>query len=88
MRWVAQPLALLDTCQRRYGDVFSLRAPGGEKFVIVATPDLIKQVLAADTDVLLAGVGNATLLEPMLGKHSLLTLDGREHLRQRRLLLP
>jgi cytochrome P450 len=37
---------------------------------------------------LLAGVGNATLLEPMLGKHSLLTLDGAEHLRERRLLLP
>jgi cytochrome P450 len=38
--------------------------------------------------VLLAGQGNATLLEPMLGKFSLLTLDGAEHLRQRRLLLP
>ncbi len=87
-RWVARPLALLDDCQRRFGDVFSLRAPGQGRFIIVATPELIKQVLAADSDVLLAGVGNATLLEPMLGKHSLLTLDGREHLRQRRLLLP
>src|SRR6185503_19383645 len=34
------------------------------------------------------GVGNATLLEPVVGRHSLLTLDGRELLRQRRLLLP
>jgi len=83
-----QPLSLLDECHARYGDVFSLRAPGGVKFVIVATPELIKQVVAADAAVLLAGVGNATLLEPMLGKHSLLTLDGKEHLRQRRLLLP
>jgi cytochrome P450 len=87
-RWVARPLSLLDDCHARFGDVFSLRAPGGEQFVIVSAPELIKQVLAADTDVLLAGVGNATLLEPMLGRHSLLTLDGREHLRQRRLLLP
>ncbi len=87
-RWVVRPLALLDDCHRRFGDVFSLRAPNGETFVIVSTPELIKQVLAADTDVLLAGVGNATLLEPILGSHSLLTLDGKEHLRQRRLLLP
>lgn len=88
VRWIAQPLDLLDDCHRRFGDVFSLRAPGQGRFIIVSTPELIKQVLAADSDVLLAGVGNATLLEPMLGKHSLLTLDGREHLRQRRLLLP
>ncbi len=87
-RWVVQPTQLLEDCQRQYGDVFSLRAPGGARFVIVAVPELVKQVLAADPDVLLAGVGNATLLEPMLGRHSLLTLDGKEHLRQRRLLLP
>jgi cytochrome P450 len=78
----------LEQSHRRYGDVFSMRAPGGTAFVIVADPDLIKQVVTADPDVLLAGVGNAMLLEPMLGKHSLLTLDGREHMRQRRLLLP
>jgi cytochrome P450 len=87
-RWVRQPLKLLDESQQRYGDVFTMSAPGKVGFVIVGTPELIKQVVTADPDVLLAGVGNATLLEPMLGKHSLLTLDGAEHLRQRRLLLP
>ena len=88
LRWVAQPLTLLDDCHRRFGDVFSMSAPWGGRFIIVADPELIKQVVTADPDVLHAGEGNATLLEPMLGKHSLLTLDGREHLRQRRLLLP
>jgi cytochrome P450 len=88
-RWIVHPLRLLDECQRRYGNVFTLQAPGtGNSFVIVGDPDLIKQVLTGDSDTLLAGAGNATILEPMLGKHSLLTLDGPEHLRQRRLLLP
>jgi cytochrome P450 len=87
-RWIVHPLRLLADCQRRYGDVFTWRALGDERFVIVGDPELIKQVLTADPDTLLAGEGNATLLEPMLGKHSLLTLDGAEHLRQRRLLLP
>jgi cytochrome P450 len=87
-RWIIHPLRLLEECQRRFGDVFTLSAPAGGSFVIVGEPDLIKQVLTADADTLLAGAGNATVLEPMLGKHSLLTLDGAEHLRQRRLLLP
>ncbi len=87
-RWVVRPLQLLDQCQARYGDVFTLNAPRGERFVIVADPDLIKEILVADPDTLLAGQGNATILEPMLGRYSLLTLDGADHLRQRRLLLP
>ncbi len=87
-RWVIHPLTLLRESQEKYGDVFTLRAPRDENFVVVADPDLIKQVLTADSDILLAGKGNATILEPMLGKYSLLTLDGADHLRQRRLLLP
>ncbi|MBL0219530.1 MAG: cytochrome P450 [Myxococcales bacterium] len=87
-QWIARPLQLLAQCQRRFGDVFTLRAPKEGNFVVVANPELIKAVLTADPDTLLAGQGNATMLEPMLGKHSLLTLDGAEHLRQRRLLLP
>lgn len=87
-RWIVHPLRLLADCQRRYGDAFTLHAPGGERVVVAGDPDLIKRVLTADPETLLAGKGNATLLEPMLGKHSLLTLDGAEHLRQRRLLLP
>jgi cytochrome P450 len=87
-RWIIHPLRLLDECQRRFGNVFTLSAPAGGSFVIVGDPELIRQVLTADAETLLAGAGNATILEPMLGKHSLLTLDGAEHLRQRRLLLP
>ena len=79
---------MLEQYHRRYGDVFAMRAPGGGSFMVIADPQLIKEVFAADPDVLLAGVGNATILEPMLGKHSLLTLDGAEHLRERRMLLP
>lgn len=87
-RWVLHPLRLLRECHAEFGDVFTLHAPRGERFVIVADPDLIKQVVTADSATLLAGKGNATLLEPMLGRFSLLTLDGADHLRQRRLLLP
>jgi cytochrome P450 len=87
-QWIARPLPLLDAYHRRYGSVFTMTAPTEGKFVIVADPELVKQIFKAPTDVLLAGVGNASILEPMFGKRSLLTLDGDEHLRQRRLLTP
>jgi cytochrome P450 len=38
--------------------------------------------------VLRAGEANATILEPIVGPHSVLVLDGPEHLRQRKLILP
>ncbi|HTL36607.1 MAG TPA: cytochrome P450, partial [Kofleriaceae bacterium] len=88
LKWVFQPIQLLEDCHREFGDVFTWRGFREGNFVIVSDPELIKQVFAADPDTLLAGVGNAVLLEPLLGSRSLLTLDGAEHLRQRRLLLP
>ncbi len=87
-RWVVHPLRLLDECHARYGDVFTFRAPVDGNLVIIGDPVLIREVLIADPDTLLAGAGNATLLEPLLGTHSLLTLDGAAHQRQRRLLSP
>ncbi len=87
-RWILSPLKMLEECRARYGDVFSFKGFQGRHFVIVGDPALIKQIFTGDPDTLLAGAGNAVLLEPILGKHSLLTLDRGEHLRQRRLLLP
>ncbi len=86
-RWIARPLPYLEECRRRFGDVFTLHWMGAGTVVMVCAPELVKKVFTADPDVLQAGEGNS-LLEPMLGKHSLLLLDGAEHLRERRLLLP
>jgi cytochrome P450 len=74
-------------CARRYGDPFTLRMPGFGAFVMLSAPELIKQVFTGDPEKLHAGKANA-VLEPVVGRHSVLLLDGKEHLRQRRLLLP
>ena len=50
-------------------------------------PELIKKVFTGDPDKLPAGEANVAL-EPVLGQRSLLLLDGPEHVRQRRLMLP
>ncbi len=86
--WLKRPTWFLDYCSRTYGDVFTVRLPFGITLVHVTSPDLVKAVFGGSDDVLRAGEANATILEPIVGPHSVLVLDGPEHLRQRKLILP
>ena len=56
-------------------------------WVVLSNPEHIKQVFTGDPRVFHAGEGNQVLL-PVLGEHSLLLLDERAHMEQRKLLLP
>jgi unspecific monooxygenase len=84
---MARPIEFLMGCQRRYGDVFSLATIMFGPEVAVTTPELVRQVFSGDPDQLRAGEANI-VLEPLLGPRSVLLLDGAEHLRQRRLMMP
>src|SRR4051794_34940557 len=77
----------LDACRRRYGDVVTMSTAFDSKFVMVFDPDLLKKVFQAPPGRLRAGEANA-LLGQILGERSVLVLDGAEHLRQRKLMLP
>lgn len=81
------PATWIDSCRRRYGDVVTFRSLFDPEFVMVFDADLVKQVFRGSPDRLHAGEANA-LLGPVVGERSVLLLDGAEHLRQRRLLLP
>ena len=86
-RFLAQPTAFFESCQRRYGDYFTLRLSPERTMVISSDPGAVKTVFTADPEHLLAGKNNE-ILAPLLGTRSVLLLDRGEHLRQRRLLLP
>lgn len=74
--------------RRRHGDVFSVRiAPRSRRLVVVARPDLIREVFAGSATTFHAGESNA-VLEPLMGSHSVLLLDEDEHLAVRRQLMP
>ena len=77
----------LEACRRRYGDVVAFSTLFDSSFVMVFDPALIKQVFQGSGHRLHAGEANA-LLGPILGQRSVLLLDGDEHLRHRRLILP
>jgi cytochrome P450 len=78
---------MLYACQDRYGDTFTIKLLHENTWVMLADPEAVKQVFTGDPRVYHAGEGNQ-ILKPVLGPHSLLVLDEKPHMSQRRLLLP
>ena len=87
VRFARRPLEVLRGWHARYGDVFTVRMIGFGTGVYVVDPDAIRELFTGDQSDLRAGEANS-FMEPVLGAHSVLILDGPEHLRQRKLLLP
>src|SRR3954454_14465545 len=85
--FVLWPSRFLDACQAKRGDFFTLHPQPGRWIVVTSDPAAIKEVSTGDPTLLHAGAGNV-VLQPILGSRSVLLLDGPEHLRQRRLMLP
>jgi cytochrome P450 len=77
----------LEWCRRRYGDVVTMGTLFDQRFVMLFDPGAVKELFQGSGDGLHAGEANA-LLGPIVGQRSVLLLDGPEHLRHRRLLLP
>jgi cytochrome P450 len=73
---------------RAYGDVFSIRIlPEGRWLVVFNRPEHVREIFAGDPEIFHAGKGNA-ILGPVMGEHSLLLVDGAQHKRARKLLMP
>ena len=77
----------LEACRRRYGNAVTFRTLFDSQFVMVFDPAMVKEVFQGSGEQLHAGEANA-LLGPILGERSVLLLDGAEHMRHRRLMLP
>jgi cytochrome P450 len=87
MRWWSRPVPTFERYRARYGKRFTIRLLGAPPFVILADPDAAKQVFTAPPDVLHPGSG-ASILEPVVGRNSVILLDEDAHLSQRKLMLP
>jgi cytochrome P450 len=87
LRYSYSPLPFLEACGRRYGDTFLVRWAGYGKFVMLATPEAVRDVFRGDSHALHSGEGNEFLI-PSVGPTSVLVLDDEPHARQRRILLP
>jgi cytochrome P450 family 135 len=81
------PVELMEDCRERFGETFTLRMARVGELVFISDPQSIKRLFSADRDNRLPK-GRSFLLEPVLGRRSLLLLEGDEHLRSRKLMLP
>jgi len=87
LAWWNRPLAYLERQRERFGNRFTIRLLGVPPFVMLADPAEIKEAFTAPADVLHPGEG-ASILEPVVGKNSVILLDESAHLSQRKLMLP
>lgn len=86
-RLVARPVESLLGWHERYGDAVTVPLVMFGTGVYVSDPQAIRELFVGDQSDLHAGEANAPL-SAVLGERSVLVLDGPEHLRHRRLLLP
>jgi cytochrome P450 len=86
LRFTLNPDRFFADAHRRYGDMFTMRVLG-QRWVAVAHPDAVKELLSYGPDEVDSGAANQAL-SPMLGTRNLLLLDREEHLHRRRLVLP
>ena len=85
--FVLNPTGFFDACQADAGDYFTLQPAPGRTLVVTSDPEAVRRVFTGDPALLHAGEANI-ILAPLLGRRSVLLLDGPEHLRQRKLMLP
>jgi cytochrome P450 len=85
--WSRRAQWMLEQCRARFGSMFTLKIAYEGTWVVVSDPDDVKQVFTGDSKVFHAGEGNQ-ILKPVLGDNSVLVLDEKPHMSQRKLLLP
>jgi cytochrome P450 len=86
-RLIGRPVPFFERCRRRFGETFSARVVGLGRIVFISDPSSLKRLFGADRQNTIAP-GRNIVLAPVLGQRSLLLLEGDEHLRRRKLMLP
>jgi cytochrome P450 family 135 len=87
--WALRPLSFMERCEKRYGEIFTLRVRHGRPWVFLTNPEHVKQVFTTNAELLRAGAGEANpLLGPLLGARSVMLLDEPQHMSDRKRLLP
>src|SRR3954463_7706742 len=85
--WWNRPLAFHENCRRRYGSRYTGRLLGSPPLVMHAGPGHHPEIFTAPPAVRPPGEAARTL-EPVVGTYSVILLDEKDHLSQRRLMLP
>jgi cytochrome P450 len=86
LAWMTRPGAFLRRVHARFGDPATIRTYWTEEpMVLFSSPDSVRAVFRLDPSIAPAGQ-SWEFVRPFAGPHSILLLDGDEHLRERRLI--
>lgn len=86
MNWIADPIGCQDKYSQKYGDIFTMRLSGLGSVVVIGNPQAVEEIFSKDSQF---DVGRAnTLAQPLIGRNSLMLMDGARHRRERKLLMP
>ena len=86
-RWLLRPISFMESCRRRFGEVFSVQFLGfTTPMVMLSDPAAVRTLYTERRHTLPPGRGIALL--PVVGPRSVLLLEGSEHLARRKLMLP
>lgn len=84
-RLVRDPVGLVGSLARRYGDPYELWLMDGERNVVTGRPDLLKAIFTAPPGHV---DSPADIVEPLVGRHSIVVAQGERHKRKRKLMMP
>lgn len=87
-KFITQPIQYVEDFAQVYGDNFTIWGKKETHIVYFSHPQALEQIFTSDASCFESGGGGSPLLELLLGKSSLILLDGDRHQRQRQLLTP
>ena len=86
IHWIVDPIGFQDLYSQQLGDTFTMQLGKMGTYVVTGNPQAVQDIFSQSSkfDV---GRGNA-LAEPLIGRNSLMLMDGDRHQRERKLLMP
>jgi cytochrome P450 len=89
LNWIFRPMPYMLECAKTYGDLFTLKLESSlPPLLFVHSPEAMQQILSNDHKELEAPGDLNSIFEYLLGKNSVISLSGKEHQRQRQLIMP
>jgi len=89
VQWVADPIGYMEKAAQKYPDIFSSEiAQAWGKVFFVNEPQAIQEILTNDRKQFTAPGDLNTILSPIVGNNSVITLSGDRHKKRRQLVMP
>ena len=89
LQWVLNPVGYMENSFQKYPDLFAAKIVGfGNSMLFVQNPQALQQILTGDRQEFSAPGKYNEIIVPLVGPSSLTSLDGVQHKRERKLLMP